>query len=486
MRIMEVVSDNPNIPIQVSARGGRHFFFRYQEGFVSRRIAEGLDLKNDGGYIVVEPSTLNGGSWEWAVGKNIFQVPPPPMGNRVESFLKNLPAFIRGSRVSEKECQEDTSAMFSGGQLDEDIFTVSHSLVKGGMPEEQIQKVLEVIVEYGNKNRDGREPWTPEMVSRKVKAAMQYIERADRNISQEIRDWVSITEGTFDTRDIERVLHLTELKDQKNMWAVLDRMVKDGILEKVPPYRGKYRTKRVLFSKMDFKKITGETLDIRWPLGIERFYKCYPSSVAVLAGAPGSGKTTYCLNFCLMNLQRSLPMKQRKVTYLSSELGEEELANRISLFGYPMDTWDDVSFIKISSNFEDAIDPNGINIIDYLEEYEEFWKISLYIKKINDMLREGMALIALQRPYGREVAKGGEGTLEKPRIYLTMSQPPGEPHRIKILKCHNWVDRRDNPKNKVKTFLIVNGSKLEPQSDWVTDNTAENPMGFKDFSGRRR
>jgi uncharacterized protein (UPF0335 family) len=422
--------------------------------------------------------------WEWGNQRSIFEVPCPDIPERLKAFLLSL--SFSGNKGGVQEKEQDVSAMFRGGRLDEDLFTVSNSLVKGGMPQAKVQRVLEVLTEHGNKNRDGREPWTPEMVSDKVKSAIQRVERKERNLSQEVRDWVELAEGTFDTWEIEKALRLTDLNDQKNMWAVLDRMVKEGAVDKATTKRGRYRTKHSDFRKMDFTKNTGEILSIRWPLGIEDMYKCYPGSIAVLAGAPGSGKTTYCLNFCLLNMQRSIPMKSYRVTYLSSELGEEELGSRMSLFGYPLDVWAPATFLKVSVDFEDAIDPDGINVVDFLEEYEDFWKISLYMKRINDKLRGGMALIAMQRPFGREVAKGGEGTLEKPRLYLTMSQPPGEDHKIKILKCHNWIDPSNNPKNKMRTFWIKNGSRITPTSEWIVDNTPENPMGFKDFSGRRR
>jgi len=77
------------------------------------------------------------------------------------------------------------------------------------------------------------------------------------------------------------------------------------------------------------------------------------------------------------------------------------------------------------------------------------------------------------------VAKGGEATLEKPRLYLSMDQPFGEDHRIAVLKAHNWRDSSDNPRNKVRRFKIYKGSKIEATSDWEREEIDWADVGRK-------
>ena len=89
---------------------------------------------------------------------------------------------------------------------------------------------------------------------------------------------------------------------------MLDKMVKEGIVEKSGNRRGVYRIKQDNFEVMDFDIEETNIINLKWPLGIETMYKCYPGSIAVLAGAPASGKTTFGLNliFDLRNFIKDL------------------------------------------------------------------------------------------------------------------------------------------------------------------------------------
>ncbi len=461
------------IPIQLTPRGGRHFFFQYEKGFISKRISNGIDIKTNGGCVVAYPSRLTNGGWTWSERKSIFEILAPRMGDTFKNLLQTMAGtYSRGGQANDKsKIQTDTSTMFQGGRLDEDLFTIANSLTKGGLYSEQTQKVLEILAGYGNQNRSGRPPFTIEDVKVKVQSALSRAERKEINISQGVRDWISVAPGIFEIKDIARDLNLNDINNLKLIWAMLDKMVKEGIVEKSGNRRGSYRIKEGNFEEMDFDAAEGEVINIAWPLEVERLYRCYPGSVAVLAGVMGSGKTTFSLNYCLKNL------KEHKITYLSSELGVLELRDRIALFGYPRDVWKPATFKKVTSNFEDAIDPDGVNIVDYLELYDELWKMGLLIKNINDRLKSGTALIMLQRPHGRAVAKGGEATLEKPRLYLSMDQPFGEDHRIAVLKAHNWRDSSDNPKNKVRRFKIIKGSRIDATSDWKREEVDWGDMG---------
>lgn len=44
---------------------GEHWFFRWQEGIRSKKLAPGIDLLSDGRYAVVDPSMINGSSYSW-------------------------------------------------------------------------------------------------------------------------------------------------------------------------------------------------------------------------------------------------------------------------------------------------------------------------------------------------------------------------------------------------------------------------------------
>jgi len=147
-------------------------------------------------------------------------------------------------------------------------------------------------------------------------------------------------------------------------------------------------------------------------------------------------------------------MEKHEVVYFSSEMGELELQDRLKQFEGPLKSWK-VSFKERSSNFADVIRPDAINIIDYLEVHDEFYKVGLYIKEISDKLVNGIAIIAIQKNKGNEYGLGGGRGLEKARLYLSM-----EPGKIKIVKAKNWANSAKNPNGMECEFKLSSGWKF--------------------------
>ena len=62
----ETLPDSYLCPIARTPRGGRHYYFPYQpELKTGAEIMPGVDVRNDGGYIVAPPSMTPRGVYEW-------------------------------------------------------------------------------------------------------------------------------------------------------------------------------------------------------------------------------------------------------------------------------------------------------------------------------------------------------------------------------------------------------------------------------------
>ena len=114
-----------------------------------------------------------------------------------------------------------------------------------------------------------------------------------------------------------------------------------------------------------------------------------------------------------------------QVKYYSSEMGESELADRLSCFPYPIEDWPEDAFEERTYDFHDLIgydNPDGLSFIDYLEVRDgEFYKIGTDLRNIFDSLKSGLVMVAIQKRGDSDIARGGELTLEKPRLYLSIS-----------------------------------------------------------------
>jgi hypothetical protein len=143
-------------------------------------------------------------------------------------------------------------------------------------------------------------------------------------------------------------------------------------------------------------------------------------------------------------------------------MGSSELKKRLDLFDdIALSDWNFKAWER-SDNFADVIKPGKgkINIIDFLEIYENFYEISGRIAEIHKKLNGAIGIIALQKNPGVDVGLGGFRGLEKPRLYLAMS-----PGVLKIIKAKNWKTS-ENPNNKQIRFKMVAGCKLFKQGDW--------------------
>jgi hypothetical protein len=178
----------------------------------------------------------------------------------------------------------------------------------------------------------------------------------------------------------------------------------------------------------------------------------------VVAGTPNAGKTAFLLNFVRYN------MGSHTINYFISEMGGSEFNIRISNFKYMQKKdWNFNPRVR-SSDFHDVIRPDEINIIDFLEVHEDFWKVGLFIKQIYDKLNKGIAIIAIQKNKGTDQGLGGMRGMEKARLYLAMEET-----KIKIVKAKNWTSQI-NTNGLIKRFHLEGGWEFTENTEWIKDD----------------
>ena len=268
------------------------------------------------------------------------------------------------------------------------------------------------------------------------------------SLTEEVREWVLTTSGNFLTTDVYKDLNLTTRDNKKKCAVILGRLIGEGIIENHGDRRGSYRLVNGDCEKMDWRHAADETIDIKYPFEIEQYVETMPGNIIVVAGTQNAGKTAFLLNFIKLN------MHKHDVHYFNSEMGSSELKKRIIKFDYPVNDWKFHSWER-SSDFADVVKPDAINVIDFLEFYDEFYKAGWYIKQIYDKLKKGIAIIAIQKNKGTDAGLGGQRTLEKPRLYLAM-----ESGKIKIVKAKNW--KTDiNPNGLEIDFKLIQGCQFQ-------------------------
>jgi hypothetical protein len=287
-------------------------------------------------------------------------------------------------------------------------------------------------------------------------------------LSDEVREFVMSTNGRFLSKTIYSDLQLSTREDKKNVSIILKRMKDDGIIEKIGDVNGEWRLIDQSCKPMDWINADSTYKELWLPLGLDMICGVQPGNILVVAGAKDSGKTGFLLNIAKQNRYGY------KVHYFNSEMGAAEFKMRASKFDEPISMWKDVSVYERSDNFPDVIKPGegNLNIIDFLEVVDEFWKVAATIQKIHQKLNGAMCVIGLQKNPHVDLGRGGAFSLEKARLYLSLDY-----QKAKIVSCKNFKENdiiEGNPRGYTCKFTLANGCIIKRQPPgWISPEQQE-------------
>lgn len=131
----------PNTPIALTGGGGKHYIFQHPDIQIrnvqnSGKLGKGLDIRGDGGYIVVAPSKHPSGT-TYAWDKN-HAPSTTPLAPAPEWMLKILTA---SAPVIQSENVEDKSAIANGGR-NNTLTSIAGVMRRKGMSEDAIYQAL--------------------------------------------------------------------------------------------------------------------------------------------------------------------------------------------------------------------------------------------------------------------------------------------------------------------------------------------------------
>ena len=299
---------------------------------------------------------------------------------------------------------------------------------------------------------------TKRWATEKVRSAYARLEQQERNLSEEIREWISVTSGDISVTECDKELEIVTKRDKANRRKILQRLVEEGLIKRIENRVGIFRVIENTCEEIDFLSAPTEEINLSLPLGLSDHFKAYRKNIIVFAGDQDAGKTALLLNIIKDN------MHKHEIHYFSSEMAETEMRTRLELF--PDLTLQDWKFKahERSDHFADVIRPDALNIIDYLEIDDAFYQVSGKLRAIHDKLNNGVAIIALQKSPGQEIGRGGSFSVEKPRLYVSISNDyPG--HTAKIVKCKNWRTS-ENPNGLTRHFKLYQGYSIVETTNW--------------------
>jgi hypothetical protein len=450
-------------PTVRTQKGGRHLYFKYVPGLSNKvRVIDGVDVRGDGGFVVAPPSEGEYGEYTWVEGMGLGTVDIEEMPEALVKALKGGAAESAGAPAPKAPVRVLTPDHLKAGSRNDTVYHFAISLIKGGITTKG--ELMTACVPIGTACTP---PLTEAEIGTICESALKHVPARMRVITDELKEWIDMATGTFSVEQIYSDLCIRDDKGAKDtVRTTVKRMVQAGELVRVAEGRyGGYRKPDGDLADMELDSITVSPVDFKLPLGIDNLVKLYPGNIVVIAGEPNVGKTAFMLECVRMN------MDKHEIDYYTSEMGPAELRMRRDLYlaEYPGIKWRWHPYER-NSHFQDVVKKHHVSIVDYLEVTDSFYLVGQRMSEIHEKLNgTGLALVAIQKGWGKELGRGGDLGMEKPRLYVTMSYSKSLSKGFaRITKAKSFADPHRNPNGLVRPFSIFNGHRFESSHDWMT------------------
>ena len=289
-------------------------------------------------------------------------------------------------------------------------------------------------------------------------------------ITSQLREWIKDSMGSFTVHDVDREFNLRTRTEKNARSRALNKILSENIIVRDRVVKGKYHIMDLHVEFDDRNKPMEDVYPLAMPLNLDKMVIIPPKSIVVVAGATNAGKTALLFTIAKMNL-----FSPKKMVYVRSEMSAGEFFSRQRTFrDVPESDWDRMKSTERSTGFNAVIwnyNRDGITFVDFLEDVGgEYGKMPDGVRQIYDALGNGIAIIALQKKTGLLYGRGGEGTAEKARLYLSVD---------KLLDCHDCIicsativkakvsiPDTVNHSGKEIHFRLIRGSQIIPITEW--------------------
>lgn len=289
-----------------------------------------------------------------------------------------------------------------------------------------------------------------------------------------IREWCSKFKGSFTINEIFNHFGIKDRQQKNKVDDILSLLCKENIIQQDSKRRSVFRVVDSEIRTMKVKRserVTG--VDIVLPFDLSKKVILEDRNIVVIAGESNAGKTAIFLENMKDNIFRSQQFD--KPVYISSEMSESEFSNRSLLILDDPDVWNQAEIIDKSTNFQDAISQGRENKLIYIDLLEVSTEISFSdmeanLKQIRDSLKSGVAMVAMQKSKGQRLARGGDGTLSKARLYISLHHcykgEKGIVNRAVIEKCKMVHNGLHNPEGQQLFYQITKNGGIINVTDW--------------------
>ena len=448
-------------------KDGRHLWVKpVKNAGCFIKFLRDCDYKGNGGYVVLPPSTFKSseysGKYSWIPYHSLDDV-------ELSDVPESLSKLINGSGEHTSEIAgKRVNLSLSSGSRNDTLFYFANRLAVGGCSSQDITLALTGMAASCNPPLNSAE------VSTIIKSACDRAEVRSADVINDLDLYIQYSTGEFSLQEVYTSLSVSDKTVKANIRNALMRRSKQGLIESIGKKNGIYRRVASDCEQNSWvEEIEVEPEDITLPLGVTDVLCVQKGDMVVVAGEPSCGKTAYLLQVIAQNYHKY------EIHYFnSSETGASMFKKR--LFKHPEIKKESIDVLKSRihhydrfNNLHDVIKQgsNVINIIDYMEVYQEFWMIAEKLAKIHQKQDGSMSIVAVQKSTASSSPVGGTFGMQKPSIVVSLAK-----NKAKILKAKEYKTK-DDPVGCEKKFKISAGYRFVEEGDWAVP-VQNNSGGF--------
>jgi hypothetical protein len=254
-----------------------------------------------------------------------------------------------------------------------------------------------------------------EITPDEIKAYLTSIEGQDISL-QKLRAEFDILPGT---------------KSFVNIRKIVARLVEQKILRPIGK-RGDYRViKKVEPVKWWNDEISEDPINFLFPrshedetkFGIEDLVEIFPGDIILIAGTSNFGKTCLALNMLGENLNlMPCVLMGSEYTAVDGKITPKfkRRMKRMNWVNWVEDGKPKFQLLPVGFDYEDYIQPDSFNVVDWISLPGEYYLIDTVMKSIKDKVGHGIGALVLQKNPGAEWGEGGPRTERYADVYITV------------------------------------------------------------------
>jgi hypothetical protein len=376
--LIQLLNDS-NTLMQNTAHSGVHYIFKYDKEIVQTVDIAGLkiDIRNDGGQILVQPSKLETLNYNW---KNI-NLEVKPFSDEIKVKLLALMKVEPSRKVEEVakiSSSSDGLLELKNNGLDgccNDTFTKLGGILINKFSPDQTEFILSLM----NRNLL-QNPMPQQSIQAMVGSLDKYKSAEDSTQEKAIYEYLKMLQNDVNAKDIMDSLKLSRAIVDK----YLSQFVKDGKAIRLSRGRYKFREKVEWTDKYGS---LGTALKYKMPY-FEHLQDFEEGDIILLGAKPGTGKTTTSMNIIQQVVKQGV-----KPYYIYSESGSRYQKTAIKL------GIEECQFYKAyhGNPLSIEIEPNAFTILDWLLVSEKENTDTIFKFFTEEMSRKGGILIILMQ-----------------------------------------------------------------------------------------